>query len=71
MPASYANFYIANTTVVVPTYGSAHWDDEAVEKIGALFEGSPRGRLARPRRSSPAAARCTASPSPNPCPERQ
>ncbi|MCB9595574.1 MAG: agmatine deiminase family protein [Sandaracinaceae bacterium] len=36
MPASYANFYVANTTVVVPTYGSPH-DDEAVEAIGALF----------------------------------
>lgn len=38
MPASYVNFYIANTTVVVPTYGT-RWDDEAVEKIGALFPG--------------------------------
>ena len=38
MPASYLNFYIANTTVVVPTFGSPH-DDEAVERVGALFEG--------------------------------
>jgi len=38
MPASYANFYIANACVVVPTYG-APWDDEAVERIGALFPG--------------------------------
>lgn len=37
-PASYVNFYVANTTVVVPTYG-APWDDEAVEAIGALFPG--------------------------------
>jgi agmatine deiminase len=38
MPASYANFYITNTNVVVPTYGTP-WDDEAVEAIGALFPG--------------------------------
>jgi agmatine deiminase len=38
MPASYVNFYIANTAVVVPTYGSP-FDDEAVERIGALFPG--------------------------------
>lgn len=38
MPASYANFYVANRAVVVPTYGS-RWDDEAVERIGALFPG--------------------------------
>jgi agmatine deiminase len=36
MPASYVNFYVTNTAVVVPTYG-APWDDEAVENIGALF----------------------------------
>lgn len=38
MPASYANFYVCNASVVVPTYG-APWDDEAVERIGALFPG--------------------------------
>jgi len=38
LPASYVNFYVANTTVVVPTYG-APYDDEAVEAIGALFPG--------------------------------
>ena len=38
MPASYVNFYIANAAVVVPTYGSP-FDDEAVERIGALFPG--------------------------------
>ncbi|HEY6463355.1 MAG TPA: agmatine deiminase family protein, partial [Polyangiaceae bacterium] len=38
MPASYVNFYVANRAVVVPTYG-ARWDDEAVERIGALFPG--------------------------------
>jgi agmatine deiminase len=38
MPASYANFYVCNACVVVPTYGTA-WDGEAVERIGALFPG--------------------------------
>jgi agmatine deiminase len=38
MPASYVNFCITNASVVVPTYG-APWDDEAVERIGALFPG--------------------------------
>ena len=38
MPASYVNFYVANAVVVVPTYGSP-FDDEAVERIGALFPG--------------------------------
>jgi agmatine deiminase len=36
MPASYANFYVANACVVVPTYGS-RFDEEAVHVIGGLF----------------------------------
>ena len=38
MPASYMNFYIANTTIVIPTYGVAA-DDAAVRAIGELFPG--------------------------------
>lgn len=38
MPASYLNFYVGNTTVVVPTYG-ADDDARAVADIGALFPG--------------------------------
>lgn len=36
MPASHVNFYLANTTVIVPVYGTA-WDDAAVAAVGALF----------------------------------
>lgn len=36
LPASYVNFYIANTTVVVPTYG-VEADAKAVEAIAKLF----------------------------------
>jgi agmatine deiminase len=36
MPASYMNFYIANTTVIVPTYGVAA-DDAAVAAIAKMF----------------------------------
>ena len=38
MPASYMNFYIANTTVVVPTYGVAT-DAAAVARIAGWFPG--------------------------------
>jgi agmatine deiminase len=38
MPASYMNFYVANTTVVVPTYGAAS-DDAAVSRIASWFPG--------------------------------
>ena len=38
LPASYANFYIANKTVLVPVYGH-HFDDRAIRIIEELFPG--------------------------------
>lgn len=48
MPASYCNFYVANSTVVVPTYG-VPGDDEAVRRLGTLFPG--RRAVGAPARS--------------------
>jgi agmatine deiminase len=45
LPASYTNFIIANTVVVVPTYGVAA-DDAAVAAVAALFPG--RATVAAP-----------------------
>ncbi len=38
MPASHVNFYIANTSVVVPTYGTP-FDEAVVEALAPLFPG--------------------------------
>ncbi|MFP6626826.1 MAG: agmatine deiminase family protein [Deltaproteobacteria bacterium] len=38
LPASYLNFYISNSSVVIPVYGSVH-DREAVDTIASLFPG--------------------------------
>ncbi|HEX7578965.1 MAG TPA: agmatine deiminase family protein [Thermoanaerobaculia bacterium] len=38
MAASYVNFYIANTTVIIPRYG-APADSDALRRVGNLFPG--------------------------------
>ncbi len=38
LPASYLNFYIANHSVVVPTFGTRH-DTAALRAIESLFPG--------------------------------
>ena len=38
LPASYANFYIANRLVLVPTFNDVH-DRTALDTLGALFPG--------------------------------
>ncbi len=48
LPASYVNFYIANTSVVVPTYGSEA-DAKAVATIAKLF--STRNTIGLPART--------------------
>jgi agmatine deiminase len=39
LPASYANFYIANHAVIVPTFRNERKDDKALQIIGASFPG--------------------------------
>jgi agmatine deiminase len=36
LPASYANFYISNAAVIVPTF-SCHYDEKALEILSAVF----------------------------------
>jgi len=48
MPASYLNFYVSNTSVLVPTYGCAY-DDEAVAVLARCFPG--RSVLGSPARA--------------------
>jgi agmatine deiminase len=48
MPASYANFYIGNSAVVVPTYDTP-WDDAVVRALAPLFPG--RRIIARPSKT--------------------
>jgi len=38
LPASYANFYIGNSAVLLPVYGCRN-DDKAIEAISGLFKG--------------------------------
>ncbi|HEY3661698.1 MAG TPA: agmatine deiminase family protein, partial [Chthoniobacterales bacterium] len=38
LPASYANYYVANTRVLVPTFADPN-DDEAIDLLGFAFPG--------------------------------
>jgi agmatine deiminase len=39
LPASYANFYIGNSAVLVPVFGDAKGDDAALETLSDFFPG--------------------------------
>jgi agmatine deiminase len=39
LPASYANFYVGNSCVLVPVFGDARRDAEALETLADLFQG--------------------------------
>ena len=39
LPASYANFYISNSAVIVPIFGDSKRDEEALGIIGDFFPG--------------------------------
>jgi agmatine deiminase len=66
MPASYLNFYIANSSVLVPTYGCAY-DDDAVTVIARCFPGrSVLGSPARAILSGGGAFHCITQQEPRP-----
>jgi agmatine deiminase len=39
LPASYANFYIGNSAVLVPVFGDAKGDSDALEALSEFFHG--------------------------------
>lgn len=66
MPASYLNFYIGNSTVVVPTYGSAN-DAAAVKAIAEYFPNHKTlGRSAKAILSGGGAFHCITQQQPVP-----
>jgi len=39
LPASYANFYVGNSAVLVPVFGDAKRDSAALETLSEFFPG--------------------------------
>ena len=58
LPASYANFYIANAAVIVPTFNDPN-DRVALGILGELFRTGPSS-ASTPSTWCSASARCTA-----------